>query len=338
MQSQKVIRVFDCSNSEDSDSSSRCLTDNDVVSGLKKYASYHDVQFIVYPKDADVIFTNDIYPPYIFDECPSTPRVKRMGGFYWQNHLKQMNIPLNEAAVLSDYVVFVSDFSLMSFFNLYGTVDDIGCRYTVIPNNVDDHIFYPKNPPLNKMFQFIAAASDWAKEEERFGDLLDFMMKMPHCHFKIIGKCDYEVPENAQKLGCIEDDRVKADILRGANAFVNVSYKEAAPKAVCQAINCGLPVLYGDSGGVSEFVPEGMGIGVKDNIDISFDEHVMHLDVNEMVDKWQRYTFRYSSKSAWGDSKLIPSYFSTMARYSDIFRLVIDNRKHLDKLILSNGE
>ena len=110
-----------------------------------------------------------------------------------------------------------------------------------------------------------ASASNWNREEKRFDSILDFSKIIGDDKIFLIGKCDMDVPHNIIKKGYIDSDNGKADILNSCDAFVNFSYRDAGSKVVCQALQCGLPVLYADSGGVPELVNQyGVGESIYD--------------------------------------------------------------------------
>ena len=51
-------------------------------------------------------------------------------------------------------------------------------------------------------------------------------------------------------------------IYQSANAYITMSYQDNCPTAVLEAMSCGLPILYSNSGGVPELVGENCGLGL----------------------------------------------------------------------------
>ncbi|WP_146030380.1 glycosyltransferase family 4 protein [Thalassospira sp. GB04J01] len=51
-------------------------------------------------------------------------------------------------------------------------------------------------------------------------------------------------------------------VYSAADAYVTLTFNDACPSAVIEALSCGLPVLYSDSGGVPELVSKKSGVGL----------------------------------------------------------------------------
>ena len=106
------------------------------------------------------------------------------------------------------------------------------------------------------------------------------------------------------------------------NIVINLSYKDACPKTVCQAVACGLPVLYANSGGVNEIVHS--GIFIRHNKEIKFEDKIPELDINEILKSYKKFKEKYNELriKALQNNK---SYFSVLKQYFDIFKQLIEN-------------
>jgi glycosyltransferase involved in cell wall biosynthesis len=250
-----MLKIFDCSNSAERPQSGQTgPVENTLVAAIKKYAPEFDCRFVYNVNSADVLFTNDVFPANLANI--KKPRVKRMDGIYWQENLQSRNQPYNWAALEADAVIFISQFSYNSYIM---QVNERIKRPYIILNNVDTEIFNRFGEYYEyKINRWAASASDWSRPEKRLSSIIDFARKIQEPIY-LIGKCEEPLPSNIIKFGYIKDQKYLRKILISCDAFINTSYRDAAPKTVCEAVACGLPVLYLDSGGVRELVKVGIG-------------------------------------------------------------------------------
>jgi glycosyltransferase involved in cell wall biosynthesis len=257
---------------------------------LQLYAKDFGVEYVSMPEDADVIITNDVFPSCILGLGKKL--VKRMDGIYWDFPSLGRNESLNRAATQADLVIFISRYSQESFQTLYG-----GHRLkaqAVVLNQVDDRIFNQDIPAQRQGDKFVwtASASNWARPEKRFSGILQLAEVIDDDSIiQLIGHCDCAVPANVVKLGYKSDEYEVARILRNSNAFFNPSYRDAVPKVVCQAVACGLPVLFANSGGTHEAVVAGLGI--RDRKDIVLEEKTPDLNIDDMDYALAKFRWKY---------------------------------------------
>jgi hypothetical protein len=134
------MKIFDCSNSEKSLIGKGRLygpKENDILKYLKQYASEFDHVFVHSPEGADVIFTNDIFP----EPFPGKRKVKRMDGVFSRVDVIHRNETLNLAAQEADHVIFISKYSMESYFKLYDPDRCTLKSWSIIPNEVDPNVF-----------------------------------------------------------------------------------------------------------------------------------------------------------------------------------------------------
>ena len=288
---------------------------NDIVLGLRSYCHRFNWGHTNDPEEADLIFTNDVYPSSVLEI--NRPRVKRMDGVYWHKDLVKKNKHLNKAAIQSDSVIFISNYSMHSYYELYG--DKL--KYSkVILNCVDDTLFYPINIQKEEN-SLVASASNWSRPEKRFSDLMEFMSNFATDYkLNLIGKCDFITPKNVVKHGYIEDSAVVNRIMNMSEAMVNFSYRDPAPKTVCQAINCRLPLIYAFSGGTPELVKN--GIPILDQTKIQFESFTPNLKESCMSRSWKE--FKDKKNALISDSKYVKNNFMSMLHsYFSEFERVI---------------
>jgi glycosyltransferase involved in cell wall biosynthesis len=310
-------RIYDCSNSAERPShrGGGGPVMNDVMRYLHEYAEDYYFKFTDSPQEAQVIITNDVFPAAIAELWK--PMVKRMCGPFWNIANSDRNIPLNNAARLADEVIFISEYSKKQYFN----DNEYNLKsHRVVTHWVDPNVFVPNNTADNKQFTFAACATNWNRPEKRLNDLIRFAQAVPDVQFVIVGTVEQELPANFLKIGYLDKPQDVAYILNSVNAFINLSYRDAATKTVPQAISCGLPVLYADSGGVGELV-NGFGIAIEDSKCIGYETEVPSLDLNNVIANFALLKYRekdikqqlqsFDRKLAF--RKMLDGYFGTIS-------------------------
>lgn len=283
-----MIKIFDCSNSCERPQHRGGLGPftNEVVHYLKTYADYYCCKFVDDLNKADVLFTNDVFPKSI--QNVDLPKVKRMDGVFFQKDLLERNLSLNESALISNHVIFISRFSKDSFDNLYGfKLKDS----SVILNQVSPGIYFPSQD-VRQLNTFISSATNWNREEKRLNSVIDFANLYPEFKIKLIGLCSCSLPNNIEKLGYMDDPYAVAKELRSSDAMINFSYKDACPKTVLQGVYCKLPILFANSGGVSEIVYS--GVGIEDKKDFVFEETIPNLKIYNIKESGDIFINNYS--------------------------------------------
>ena len=265
-----------------------------MVSLLKKYARQYDAVFVDKPTEADVIFTNDVFPQVAL--ALKVPRVKRMDGIFWQLDLMQRNEPYVQACLQADYVVFISSYSRMIYAELFPQPK----RHVIIRSCPDPGVFNlgerPNRHVPEKPVAVVACATSWNRPEKRFVAIEALAQLNPGVYFMLVGALrDRSLypcqAKNVEFTGVLEPDAL-ADVLHEAGAFVNLSYRDPGPKVVAEAEKSGLPIFYADSGGTSEMV--GPGTGVRDEQRALFEPEVPTLDYGLMQQEWLKFNDQYS--------------------------------------------
>lgn len=276
------MRIYDCSNSAERPAhrGGGGPKMNDVMRYLRENASAYACEFVDSHETADVIITNDVFPSDIPD---SIPKVKRMCAPFFQTQLATRNEALNKAAKQADKVIFITEYSKRQYLRLYG--DDLK-SHCVVKHWVDPTVY--RYTPKPKFFGFAACATDWSREEKRLDSLDTFARHFPMVSVMLIGKVDTQLPGNVISTGYHSDKGI-AYRLNYASAFINLSYRDAATKTVCQAISCGLPVLYADSGGVGEMVGE-CGMGIKDSQSLDMEDDIPSLALSDVWSAFDKFS------------------------------------------------
>ena len=284
-----MIKIFDCSNSVERPNhrGGGGPIKNDIIRYLEEYSNDYNCQFIGSHTGADIILTNDVFPANVFGK--GIPLVKRMCGPFWQRNLQYRNIELNRAARLADKVIFITKYSEQQYFHCFG--DDLKDQ-CVVTHWVDPSVYYETLIGKNSKFTLAASATNWNRKEKRLDDLINFGILFPEINIMIIGTVDIDLPNNFIKTGYLSRPEDIAIALNKCDGFINLSYRDAATKTICQAINCNLPVLFADSGGVSEIV-NGFGIAIKDSKSLDIEESVPDLNINNIASSFKEFRLNY---------------------------------------------
>lgn len=262
---------------------------NEFVSLLHKYAPVYGALFVDSLDDADIIFTNDIFPSYVRNQ--KIPFVKRMDGIFWQSNLVDRNIPFIESASTADLVIFITEYSKNSFKSFYP--DRFSHLNYTVATHWTDHESFPRiQIDVEHPNVFCAMATNWHRPEKRIDELIKFAEFPVTIH--LIGKSDgIQLPHNIIPHGYLGSATEIYDVMSKCHAFINLTCKDAATKTVCTAINYGLPVLYARSGGVAEMVcGNGSHIAESDSIEIL--NYVPSLDGSDVELGYSVFIERYS--------------------------------------------
>ena len=84
-------------------------------------------------------------------------------------------------------------------------------------------------------------------------------------------------------------------IYQSHHAYINIKYLDPCPNAVIEAMSCGLPVIYSNSGGSPELVGNSAGIGL--NVDLNWDKIVIPKE-KEMLDSMLNIYKNYNQYSS----------------------------------------
>jgi len=311
----KPYKYFDCSNNTISNETHNIDSlgpiENDIMKDLNQYSFLFGFKRTYDYKEADIFITNTIFPDEILEwsEQHSIPKIKRMDGIYWQDNLIHKNTLLNKSALESDEVIFISEYSKNTLKELY----NLEPNSTLVLNNADDTIFYPRE---KSNFRLITSCSNWEREGKR----LEYLIELAE-HIKdeihIIGKCVRDLPKNMTKHGYIDSQKEMSKIIGESSIFISLFFRDAGSKVTCQAVKCGLPVLYTTSGGLSELV-RGNGISVTDNVNMDFRNDIPPLDINEILQKYNdlKHEYEYMVKNY----KQREPYYRTMERYFNVMK------------------
>lgn len=315
------MKIFDCSINNYSnrvhDINSLGPIENDIMSDLKKYSKIFSHEFVDDYKKSDLIITNTTYPDNILEWCRihNIPKIKRMDGIFNTNENKHRNIPLNEAAIQSDMVIFISEYSRNMYNKLYGDKLKNEC---IILNNVDNTIFKYNNNIKNE-FIICSSSTNWIRKDKRLCSIINLANRIKD-NIYLIGKCDIDLPSNIIKIGYINDYNDMNNILNKCSLFLSLFFRCAGSKVTSQAIHTRLPVIYSSSGGIAELVNNN-GEMISDYNTMDFVDSIPSLDDDEIYDKYliikNNYNYYINNFKKREDYlNTIESYFNILSLYN----------------------
>ena len=129
----------------------------------------------------------------------------------------------------------------------------------VVPNAVDPAIFHPPaaREPLEGRRVRVVATS-WSDNPRKGGDALAWLDRnLDHARYKVtFGGRAPGAFEHVRVVGPLDSEAL-ADLLRTQDVYVAPSRDDPCSNALLEALACGLPAAYRDSGGHPELVGEG---------------------------------------------------------------------------------
>lgn len=153
---------------------------------------------------------------------------------------------------LADVTVFQSDYSLRAH-------SELGIQLRnpiVIPNAVDPAIFHPpaaREPIAGRPVRVVA--SSWSDNPNKGGAVyrwFDEHLDTSRYEFTFVGRPGVEL-QHARIVPPLPSEAL-ADVLRAQDVYLTASLNDPCSNALLEALACGLPALYVDSGGHPELV------------------------------------------------------------------------------------
>ena len=156
---------------------------------------------------------------------------------------------------LADATVLQSRYSLEKHEELgYRLADPV-----VIPNAVDPAIFHPpeeREPLAGRRVRVLA--SSWSDNPRKGADTLawlDAHLDTERYEVTFVGRTQLRFA-NVRAVGPVDSEAVAA-LLRGHDVYLAASHDDPCSNALLEALACGLPAVFRDSGGHPELVGEG---------------------------------------------------------------------------------
>jgi glycosyltransferase involved in cell wall biosynthesis len=157
-----------------------------------------------------------------------------------------------ELSQLADHIIFQSAFSLNNF-QQFGYQKK---NYSVICNGVDQNIFNLKNRSYYKKGKIKILSISWSTNLKKgFQTIADFSTH-PEVESYFIGRWNDEInPKNVKIIPPKKHD-ILATYYKECDIFLHPAINDFCPNVVFEAMSCGLPIIYSNTGGTPEIASQ----------------------------------------------------------------------------------
>lgn len=179
----------------------------------------------------------------------------------------------------ADVTVFQSKYSLVAH-------RELGLDLTnpvLIPNGVDESIFHPPSlrpPPAGRRIRVIA--STWSNNPNKGGATykwVDEHLDRDRYEFTFVGRMPPGLELRHARVVPPVGQQAMAELLQSHDVYLTASLHDPCSNALLEALACGLPALYADSGGHPELVGDaGFGFASAEEIPALLDRLVDELE------------------------------------------------------------
>lgn len=190
-------------------------------------------------------------------KAEASVNILRLDGMYYDTentigNTDKLNAPIYEAYSSFDKLVFQSEYGKLLFFSHFGETRK---PYAVIHNGVPS-TFSPEGDLYKYPWaKTLICSASW-RAHKRLSTIIEgFKLFYGNSiGLVVLGKCEEQIQvDNVLYLGNIAPNRLPF-YLRGADAFVHLTWLDCCPNSVIEALACGLPVLCSHNGGTQELV------------------------------------------------------------------------------------
>ena len=168
---------------------------------------------------------------------------------------------------LTDHTIFQSQFCKRTFASHCGFTPESSC---IILNGVDPTMFFPdsSNDWTDGPIRLIAVS--WSSNPRKgFATVAD-VSRLPGVEMTFVGNwCPDVDPANVKLAGVLQSAEV-AGLLRSSHAMLHAAWHEPSANAVMEAMACGLPIIYRDSGGNRELAGD-YGVPIHEDLPKTLD-------------------------------------------------------------------
>lgn len=245
---------------------------------------------------------------------------------------------------VADYVLYQSHFCKVSAEKFLGErVSGKGSE--ILYNPVDTNVFVPRenNGGSGEEISLLLAGSHWTTY--RVFTALDTLKHLRELNaparLQISGRFCWENDQKeaerqlftyAEKLGVEQFTRYTGPytqdeaprLLCDNDILLHTKYNDPCPRLVVEAMACGLPVVYSDSGGVGELVGNDAGAGVKGPLDWNIDHppapDKLATCVLKITEDFENYSIRARKRAV----ELFDTT-SWLNRHDEVFKFVLEN-------------
>lgn len=149
----------------------------------------------------------------------------------------------------TDHIVFQSKFS----YNLFKDFGYNGNNFSIIHNGVDQNIFNINNKVFwDKERRLKLIACSWSDNPAKGHKIIADFSCFRDIEVQFVGNWNKNIPIKNVKIFKPVSQQILANFLKQADIFLFPSLNESCSNLLLEALSCGLPVLYVDSGSNEE--------------------------------------------------------------------------------------
>ena len=315
---------------------------NSFAIQLKNYLEENDIQVVNTLKDEDIdiillteprrytkssSFNHIDVMKYIRNKNTNALVVNRINECDERKNTKGLNKFLINSSLVSDHTVFISEWLK----NLFLSQNFNNESFSVIKNGADSKIFNFREKTVGKKYKIVTHhwSSDFNKGFEAYiklDEILNSQEFNDNFEFIFIGN----KPKNLLFKNTTFVDPLfgknLSNILKECHIYITGSLNEPAGMHHIEGAMCGLPLLYIDSGGITEYCR-----------DYGLDYEVKNLEekLREIKNKYDLFLANLEKYPFTGD-EMCRNYLNL---FNDLFERkdsILQNRKNLEKLKLQN--
>jgi len=227
-----------------------------------------------------------------------------------------VNNILETANACADHTVFISGWLK----ELFSTGKKIGKRQSVIRNGADREVFFPGHALERQESHSVGIVthhwgSDWNKGfdiYQRLDSMLDWDKYRDRIHFTYVGnlpkKFKFRSARHIPPLVGVE----LANRLRESDVYLTASINEPAGMHHVEGANCGLPLLFINSGGIPEYCQ---------SYGVMYEQEGFERGLDQMLreyPKWRERILQYPYSSEY-----------MCAQYYELFKKLISEREKI---------
>jgi glycosyltransferase involved in cell wall biosynthesis len=184
-----------------------------------------------------------------------------------------------ELSNLADRIVFQSEFSASEFKSI-GQIN----AYSIIHNGVNHNVFRTGNKKINDLKNLKILSVSWSSNINKgFGTIAKMSEALLNAKSIFVGNWCKEVDSKRVSIQAPLHRKYLVECYRMCDIFLHGAENDPCPNVVIEALSCGLPVIYRDSGGVSEIV-RGCGVALPSIVT----KKALRKAVTEVVDNYDK--------------------------------------------------
>lgn len=215
----------------------RKLSEKENKSGLGKLFQQHKCKIIHRVDGLRSIYTDD--------------------NSFYEGDMEQFRLSL-----LANWIIFQSKNSLGCF----KKIGYSGRNYSIIYNGANQNIFNCNNRSWwNNKTTLKVFSNSWSSNRKKGFDIISRVSKLKGVESIFVGNWCKEVdPANVKIIPPLKQEGLSS-YYKDSDVFLFPSINEACPNVLLEALSCGLPVIYHNSGGTPELASK-YGIALPEDI------------------------------------------------------------------------